>query len=102
MTPAKEKLEKEINATTFNPPKYPIISNVTAKPTQSPEEIKQNLIAQLNTKTLWNDSIQYVVSQGIKTYLEIGPGTVLKGLLRKIDKTLSVINLEKPSDFTAI
>ena len=102
MTPAKEKLEQEINKTTFNRPKYPIISNVTAKPTEDPEEIKQNLITQLNTKTLWNDSIQYVASQGIKTYLEIGPGTVLKGLLRKIDKVLNVINLEKSLDFATL
>ena len=99
MDPAKDKLEKEINSVTFNPPKYPIISNVTAKPTQDPEEIKRNLITQVNATTFFNDSINYVTSQGIKTFLEIGPGTVLKGLLRRIDKSLSVINFEKPADF---
>jgi [acyl-carrier-protein] S-malonyltransferase len=101
MTPAKEKLEKEINTVTFNPPKYPIISNVTAKPASEPEEIKQNLITQVNSRTLWGASIQYVSSQGIKTYLEIGPGNVLKGLLRRIDKSLNVINFEKETDFSA-
>jgi len=100
MTPAKEKLEKEINAITVNPPKFPIISNVTAEPTEDPDTIKANLITQVNTKTLWSDSVQYVAGQGIKTFLEIGPGTVLKGLLRRIDKTLNVMNFEKPSDFT--
>lgn len=99
---AKEKLEKEIESVTFNPPKYPVICNVTAKPAGDPEEIKKNLITQVNTKTLFADSIGYVASQGIKTYLEIGPGQVLKGLLRKIDKSLSVINLEKPSDFSVL
>ncbi|MBL7157329.1 MAG: ACP S-malonyltransferase [Candidatus Omnitrophica bacterium] len=102
MEPAKEKLEKEINTITFNTPEYPIICNVTAKPTRDPEEIKQNLITQVTSKTLFNDSINYVASQGIKTYLEIGPGTVLKGLLRRIDKSLNVINLEKPADFSAL
>ena len=100
MTPAKEKLEKEINAITFNSPKYPIISNVTAEPTTNPEEIKENLITQVNSKTLLAASIQYVASQGVKTYLEIGPGSVLKGLLRRIDKALNVVNFEKPADFS--
>ena len=99
MTPAKEKLEKEINATTFNSPRYPVVQNVTAKPTEDPTEIKQNLITQLNTRTLWEDSVKYVASQSVKTFLEIGPGIVLKGLLRKIDKALNVINFEKPADF---
>ncbi len=97
MTPAREKLEKEIEKITFNAPAYPIISNVTAKPTQDPAEIKQNLITQVNSRTLFWASIRYVAEQGIKTYLEIGPGTVLKGLLRKIDKLLQVINIEKPA-----
>jgi [acyl-carrier-protein] S-malonyltransferase len=99
MDPARDKLEKEINSVTFNAPRYPIISNVTAKPAAGPEEIRQNLIRQVNSTTLFSDSIQYVASQGIKTYLEIGPGTVLKGLLRRIDKSLNVINLDKPGDF---
>ncbi len=97
MTPAREKLEKEIEKVTFNAPAYPIISNVTAKPTQDPAEIKQNLITQVNSRTLFGASIRHVAEQGIKTYLEIGPGTVLKGLLRKIDKSLQVINIEKPA-----
>lgn len=96
MTPAKEKLEKEIEKVTFNPPSYPVISNVTAEPTQDPAIIKQNLIAQVNTRTLFEASIRYAMSQEIKTFAEIGPGTVLKGLLRKIDKSLEVINVEKP------
>ncbi len=97
MTPAKEKLEKEIEKVAFNTPTYPIIGSVTAKPTQDPLEIKQNLISQVNSRTLFEASIRYVAEQGIKVYLEIGPGTVLRGLLRKIDKSLQVINIEKPA-----
>ena len=102
MDPAKEKLEKEIENVIFNNPKYPVISNVTAKPAQSPDEIKQNLITQVNSKTLFEASIKHVASSGIKTYLEIGPGTVLKGLLRRIDKSLTVKNFENPSDFSEL
>ncbi|MFH1594221.1 MAG: ACP S-malonyltransferase [Candidatus Omnitrophota bacterium] len=100
MTTAKEKLEKEIDSVTFNAPKYPIVSNVTGESTQDPEEIKENLITQVNSRTLWEASVKHVASQGIKTYLEIGPGSVLKGLLRKIDKSLNVINFEKTTDFS--
>jgi len=99
MTSARDKLEKEISSVTFNAPIIPIISNVTATPTQDPEEIKQNLITQVNTRTLLEASVKYVAGQGIKTFLEIGPGTVLKGLLRRIDKELNVMNFDKPSDF---
>ena len=95
MTPAKDKLEKEIENVDFKTPAYPIISNVNAKPTQDPTEIKQNLIKQVNSRTLFEASIRYVMEQGIKTYIELGPGTVLKGLLRKIDKSLQVTNIEK-------
>ncbi len=97
---AKDKLEKEIESVTFNFPKYPVISSVTAKPAPDPVEIKQNLITQVSAKTLFADSIKYVSSQGIKAYLEIGPGNVLKGLLRRIDKSLTVTGFERPADFT--
>lgn len=100
MDPAKEKLEKEINSVSFNALKFPVICNVTAKPTTDIEKIKQNLIMQVSSTTLFSDSIQYVASCGVKTYLEIGPGSVLKGLLRRIDKSLNVINFEKPGDFS--
>jgi len=96
MTPAKEKLEKEIEKAAFNPPSHPVVSNVTAEPTQDPAVIKENLITQVNSRTLFEASVRYVASQGIQTFIEIGPGTVLKGLLRKIDKKLEVINIEKP------
>ena len=102
MDSAKEKLEAEISSVTFNAPKYPLICNVTAEPTQDPEVIKQNLITQVNTRTLFENSIKHVASQGIKTYLEIGPGTVLKGLLRRIDKTLEVQNFDKVSNFETL
>jgi len=102
MTQARDKLEEEISSVTFNAPKYPVISNVTARPVSSPDEIKENLIKQVNSTTLLSDSVQYVAREGIRTYFEIGPGSVIKGLLRKIDKTLNVINIDKAADFAAL
>lgn len=99
MTSAREKLEGEINSITFNAPKYPVISNVKALPTTDPDEIKQNLISQVNSTTLLCDSVKYASSKGITTYLEIGPGAVIKGLIRKIDRSFNVINFDKPGDF---
>ena len=74
---------------------------MSAKPTQDVAEIKQNLITQVNTRTLFEASIRYIIEQGISTFVEIGPGTVLKGLLRKIDKSLEIINIEKPDHITS-
>lgn len=102
MTPAKDKLEKEIEKITFNPPAIPVISNVTAEPTQDPAIIKRNLITQVNSKTLFEASVRYTAAQGFKTFIEIGPGQVLKGLLKKIDPSLQVVNIEKPEHISAL
>lgn len=102
MAPAKEKLEKEIEKVNFIQANYPVISNVTAEPTIDPVKIKENLIRQVNSRTLFEASIRYCMSQGFKNYVEIGPGSVCKGLLRKIDKSLEVINIEKPEHITAL
>jgi len=102
MLPARDRLEKEIENMTFNEPGYPVVSNVTAKPSRDPEEIKKNLVTQISSTTFFWESVKSVASQGVKTYLEIGPGNVLKGLLRRIDKSLNVISLDKPADFAAL
>jgi len=83
-------------------PKIPVISNVTALPETEPEQIRQNLFKQIDSSVLWEDSIRYIISKGVNTFLEIGPGKVLKGLLRRIDSTLTVYNIEKPSDIESL
>ena len=102
MLPAKEKFEKEVEKIVFNTPVYPVISNVTAEPTVDPAVIKQNLITQLTKRTLFEASIRYVASQGITTFVEIGPGNVLRGLIRKIEKSFEVINIEKPEQIEGL
>lgn len=76
----------------------PVISNVTARPQQNKEEIAQNLIKQIFSPVLWEDSIRFIAAQGVKTFYEIGPGNVLKGLLRKINPELNVVNIGKKED----
>lgn len=92
MTQARDKLKDYIDKIQFLPPKLNFISNVDALCQTDPAKIKANLIAQINSKTLWEESVKLAVRSGIKVFLEIGPGQVLKGLLKKIDPKLEVKN----------
>ncbi len=90
MTPARDKLRDHIDKVQILAPKIPFISNVDALVQNDPIKIKENLIAQVNSKTLWEESVKLVAQNGVKTFLEIGPGQVLKGLAKKIDPKLEV------------
>jgi len=99
MTSARDKLKDYIEKVRILPPKLSFISNVDAKVQADPVKIKENLIAQVNSKTLWEESVKLVARSGLKTFLEIGPGQVLKGLLKKIDPKLEVKNIGNSQDF---
>lgn len=75
-----------------------VISNVTARLQQNKEEITQNLIKQIFSPVLWEDSIRFMAAEGVETFYEIGPGNILKGLIRKINPELNVINIGKKED----
>ena len=92
MTGARDKLKDYIDKVQFSAPKLNFVSNVDAQIQADPAKIKENLIKQVNSKTLWEESIKKVSQSGINTFLEIGPGQVLKGLLKKIDPKLEVRN----------
>jgi len=101
MTSARDKLKDYIEKIQIQEPKLSFISNVDAKPQTDPARIKENLIAQVNSKTMWEESIKHVAASGIKTFYEIGPGQVLKGLLKKIDPKLEVKNIGCAADLSA-
>ena len=90
MEPARQQLETAIAATEFAVPSCPIYQNVDAKPSTDPEKIKTNLIAQLTAPVRWTQAVQNMVADGADYFKEIGPGKVLKGLVAKIDKTVTV------------
>jgi [acyl-carrier-protein] S-malonyltransferase len=98
MEPAREELKKVIANFEFSNAAIPIVSNVTAGQEVKSEKIKENLLKQLVSPVLWMDSIKYLSDKGINNFYEIGPSKVLKGLLRKIDRNLNVINIEKKED----
>ena len=96
MENAKRELENAINETTFSDPICPIYQNVSGLPFSSEFEIKENLISQLTSPVKWTDSINQMVEDGAKEFIEVGPGRVLQGLVRKINGDIysSSLNLE--------
>ena len=86
MNPAKIELEAAIRATEFHQPKCPVYQNVDALPHTSPEEIKANLVAQLTASVRWTQTVKNMIADGADEFTECGPGAVLQGLTKKIDK----------------
>lgn len=89
MEPAKEELAAAIEATTFSNPICPVYQNVVAKAVTDPSEIKENLISQLTAPVRWTQCVQAMVADGGTEFIEVGPGKVLQGLMRKIDRSVS-------------
>ncbi|MFC1630963.1 ACP S-malonyltransferase [Candidatus Omnitrophota bacterium] len=98
MEPAKVSLAAVLAQAEISAPRVPVISNVTAVQEDSAAEIKDNLARQVAAGTRWEDSIRFISSRGTRRFLEIGPGKVLKGLLRKIDPELQVDNIGTAED----
>ncbi len=92
MEAAKKELAEAINATNFSKPICPVYQNVTASPVTDPAEIKQNLIAQLTAPVRWTQTIQRMTADGINSYVEVGPGKVLQGLVKKVNKEAEAIS----------
>ena len=84
MEPARVELAAAIEATPFKTPVCPVYQNVTAKPTTDPAEIKANLLKQLTSPVRWTQTVQNMIADGADWFCEVGPGTVLQGLVRRI------------------
>lgn len=90
MEPARAELAEAIANTKFSTPKCPVYQNVDAKPHTDPEEIKANLIAQLTAPVRWTQTVQNMIADGATTFIELGPGKVLQGLVAKISRDVTV------------
>ncbi|WP_445747635.1 ACP S-malonyltransferase [Polaribacter sp.] len=90
MEPAREELAAAIKATHFSTPMCPVYQNVTATAITNPAEIKENLMIQLTAPVKWTQSMQQMIADGATEFVEVGPGKVLQGLLRKIDRNVAV------------
>ena len=94
MKPAQERLSLEIDALNFSPPQIAVIANVYAKPVEDIVSSRQALIRQVTGSVKWSESLQLLISRGVQTFVEVGPGKVLCGLMRQIDRGKKTVNAE--------
>ncbi|MFL2853174.1 MAG: ACP S-malonyltransferase [Candidatus Pelagibacter sp.] len=98
MKTASDKMTNYINDLKMNDLEKPIISNVTASETSSSKEIKSLLISQIEKKVRWLESVEYMINNGVKNFVEIGPGKVLSGLIKRINKNVNVNSINSEED----
>jgi [acyl-carrier-protein] S-malonyltransferase len=94
MDSAREELAGALSDTNFKQPSCPVYQNATAKPATNPETIQRHLMEQLTAPVRWNQSVQAMIADGAETFLEVGPGTVLQNLVKKIDRHKTFKSLE--------
>ncbi len=98
MAQAQAAFNKAVDAAALEPPHVPVVGNVEARPLETAEAIRADLKAQLTNRVRWTESIEFLRDQGISQYLEIGSGTVLGGLLKRIDRQLDSLSFGEPDD----
>ena len=93
MAGAQPKLQAELARVTLNPPAVAVVSNVTARPHETPESIRARLVEQVTASVRWEESMRWLLSQGFTRFIELGPGTALSGFMKRIDKTGQTLNV---------
>ena len=94
MQPAAVRLEVDLRATAFHTLRVPLVNNADAELTTSGDEAREALVRQVTLPVRWEESIRELIDQGVNTFVEVGPGRVLTGLLRQIDRSIHVFNVE--------
>ena len=102
MKPAEERLAPELRALHARDPRVPIVANVDAEPKRTAREAIEALVRQVSSPVRWEAVVQCLASEGVTTYVEVGPGTVLSGLIRKIHREATVVNLGSADDLEAV
>lgn len=102
MRPAQDRLAPELRALQTREPRVPIVANVDAEPKRTAAEAVDALVAQVSSPVRWEDVVHRLASDGVTTYVEVGPGTVLSGLTRKIQRGATVASFGSPDDLAAI
>mgnify|MGYP002789155036 CR=1 FL=1 len=102
MKPAERRLEPELRALTTHAPRVPVVANVDAEPKRTAAASIDALVAQVSAPVRWDDVVRRLASEGVTTYVEVGPGTALSGMVRRIHKEGTVANIGAPEDLEAI
>lgn len=101
MKPAQERLAQDLERLTFKEPKFPVVTNVDARITTAPEELRDSLIRQVSAPVRWVESMELLVQHGVGTAVEVGPGKVLSGLMRKTSRDTRSLNVEDAASLEA-
>jgi [acyl-carrier-protein] S-malonyltransferase len=96
MKPAQERLAPLLAALPFPDPVIPLVNNVSARPVRTGARCREGLVQQVSAPVRWQASVECMVAEGVTTFVELGPGTVLSGLIRRIAKGVTVLNVEDP------
>jgi [acyl-carrier-protein] S-malonyltransferase len=94
MTSAQPKLQGELALVALQTPAVPVIANVTARPHDGPDAIRARLVEQVTSSVRWEESMRYLIAQGFMRFIELGPGRALSGFMKRIDKTVQILNVE--------
>jgi [acyl-carrier-protein] S-malonyltransferase len=102
MKPAEDRLAPELRALAAQAPRVPIVANVDAEPKRDGAAAIEALVRQVSSPVRWEAVVRRLASEGVTTYVEVGPGTVLSGLVRKIDREATAVNFGSPDDLAAV
>ena len=101
MKPAQDRLAADLERLTFNAPSAPVVTNVDARVTNAPDELRDALVRQVSAPVRWVESMQLLMQQGVDTFVEVGPGKVLSGLMRQISRDAKMLNVEDAESLEA-
>lgn len=101
MKPAQERLEVDLEKMPFADPHAPVVTNVDATPVRAGDKVRESLVRQVSQTVRWLESVEFLISQGVQTFVEIGPGKVLSGLVRQIDRNVQCVNVEDEASLRA-
>jgi [acyl-carrier-protein] S-malonyltransferase len=101
MMPAEERLSKDLERISFTDPEVPVVTNVDAAPVIQGDKARDALIRQVSRPVKWLSSVEFLISQGVQSFIETGPGKVLSGLMRQIDRSVSSVNIEDEASLRA-
>jgi [acyl-carrier-protein] S-malonyltransferase len=97
MMPAQEKLARDLEKTRFEPLRVPLVTNVDADTIETGDQAREALVRQVSTAVRWEESVRLLIEEGVNTFVEVGPGKVLTGLLRQIERSVAALNVEDES-----
>ena len=101
MKPAQDRLAADLERLNFSKPAVPVVTNVDARATTAPDELRDALVRQVSAPVRWVDSMQLLIEQPVGTFVEVGPGKVLSGLMRQISRDVKTLNVEDAASFEA-